>query len=547
MGHGRDGKVYVSCGKEEGRVIKYSLMQIDFDSCRSSRVCEEFPGNGEVVPGMEKDFLVYDNRELYEYDLASQTREPVLNWVESGIDTRGELYFGVLEDGRIYVATREFQSDEWELAVLSRATGEEQASKKEEITLGYLYAGLEIQQAVVDFNKSSDRYRIVLKQYEEYDRLLVDLTVNCPDILDLKGLNVEEYADMGLFEDLGPYMDNSPLLDRSDYLENVLEAYTFDGSLVTIPSSFWIRTIFAGAESIREVFGDDFEGGWTVDELMAYADANPGKELLDGYSGSGVMECLMLYGKESFIDWENGTCSFDSDRFRKVLEFAGRFPAESAPVFGCPPARIEAGEVLLGNEEISRFDGLQVYEEVFGGETVSVGYPTADGSSGCTLRANNALAISARSPHKEGAWAFVESFLANEKYEAANTFNDFVTNKRWLERKAEAARGEEYATDENGKTLLDENGKPIRLRYSVLTMSYGNGWSFSTHTPTEEEIQRVYALIETAVGRPDPEKDVILKIISEETDAFFQGQKTAEAVADIIQRRVMLYMEENRK
>lgn len=122
-----------------------------------------------------------------------------------------------------------------------------------------------------------------------------------------------------------------------------------------------------------------------------------------------------------------------------------------------------------------------------------------------------------------------------------------MTNKRWLERKAEAARGEEYATDENGKTLLDENGKPIRLRYSVLTMSYGNGWSFSTHTPTEEEIQRVYALIETAVGRPDPEKDVILKIISEETDAFFQGQKTAEAVADIIQRRVMLYMEENRK
>ncbi|MCI9141571.1 MAG: hypothetical protein HFH87_02980 [Lachnospiraceae bacterium] len=39
---------------------------------------------------------------------------------------------------------------------------------------------------------------------------------------------------------------------------------------------------------------------------------------------------------------------------------------------------------------------------------------------------------------------------------------------------------------------------------------------------------------------------MILKIISEEADAFFQGQKTAEAVADVIQCRVMLYMEENR-
>ncbi|MCI9141572.1 MAG: hypothetical protein HFH87_02985 [Lachnospiraceae bacterium] len=61
---------------------------------------------------------------------------------------------------------------------------------------------------------------------------------------------------------------------------------------------------------------------------------------------------------------------------------------------------------------------------------------------------------------------------------------------------ADSGTGEEYATDENGKTLLDENGKPVRLSYSILTMSYGNGWSFSTHAPTEEEIQRVYALIE---------------------------------------------------
>lgn len=52
-------------------------------------------------------------------------------------------------DGKVYVSCG--KEEGWELAVLSRATGEEQASKKEEITLGYLYAGLEIQQTVVDF------------------------------------------------------------------------------------------------------------------------------------------------------------------------------------------------------------------------------------------------------------------------------------------------------------------------------------------------------------------------------------------------------------
>ena len=449
-------------------------------------------------------------------------------------------YFGTLADGRIYAVTRDWGKDDSGLMLFSRATGEEQTGQKEEITFACLENNSRFQKAVVDFNKSSDKYSIVLKDYDDYQKMLIDIATNCPDILDLNGLDVEQLAAAGVFEDLGVYLDNSQALDRSDYLENVLEAYTFDGRLVTIPSSFWLRTVFASEESLKEVFGDDFEGGWTVEELMAYADANPETELFDGFTRIGIMNCLMKYGVNSFIDWEAGRCSFDSDSFKNVLEFVGRFPDEMVQNSASTPARIEAGEVLLAADYINRFDGLQLYEEAFGGEAVCVGYPTTDGSVGCVLYADNALAISSDSSHKEGAWEFIESFLADEEYEGKC---DFVTNRTWLEKRMARALSAKYATNDDG-TLVVINGEYVQLNYSDYKISYEDGWTFSSHVPTQEEVQEVFDLIERA-RMPDSKSNVILNIINEEAEAFYQGQKSVDEVADIIQRRSQLYIDES--
>lgn len=538
---GKDGNAYVCCRRGESISSNvYSLAQIDFDKCRIGKVYEDFPGEGGIVPGLEKDFLVHDDSDVYEYDLTSGTMEPVLNWVDNNVAGNEVQYFGTLTDGRIYAVTTDWEKDDSGVMIFSRAAGDEQTDGKEEIVFAYLYPNNIFQKAVVDFNKSSDQYRIVLKEYDGYDRLLVDLTANCPDILDLNGLSVKQLASAGVLEDLSPYLDNSQMLDRSDYLENVLEAYTYDGKLVTIPSSFWLQTVFASAEGLKEVFGTDIEGGWTVEELMAYADANPEAELFDGFSKSSIMYYLMMYGHNSFIDWETGKCSFDSDRFKQVLEFVERFPDEVVSNSASTPARIEAGEVLLAAEYINRFDGLQLFEEMFGGEAACVGFPTADGSTGCRFYANNALAISSGSSHKEGAWAFMESFLANEDYEDTN---DFVTNRAWLEKKAATALAAEYATRDDG-TLVEVDGKYVMINYSAYTVTYEDGWTFSSHIPTEEEIQQIFALIQMA-HQPGGESDMILNIIDEEAEAFYQGQKSVDAVAKIIQNRAQVYINEN--
>ena len=65
------------------------------------------------------------------------------------------------------------------------------------------------------------------------------------------------------------------------------------------------------------------------------------------------------------------------------------------------------------------------------------------------------------------------------------------------------------------------------------------------YAATQEEVAAVRELIETV--ETSYQYDTQLNtIIEEETAAFFEGQKSAKDVADIIQSRVQIYINENR-
>ena len=131
-----------------------------------------------------------------------------------------------------------------------------------------------------------------------------------------------------------------------------------------------------------------------------------------------------LVNPDSYVDWETGQCSFNSDGFRAALELVNTYPAE-----------FEVGEsweaIMEMNEETRRRmrEGLQmvtgagVYDfsaahyysgEEYGfGEPVAfVGYPTEDGSMGSSFRPYGRLVMSSACKNKEAAWEFIRgSFL----------------------------------------------------------------------------------------------------------------------------------------
>ena len=358
-------------------------------------------------------------------------------------------------------------------------------------------------------------------------------------MIDLSNVSVSQMVAKGVLEDLNPYLEQSGKLNREDFVENILNAYTYDEKLVCIPTTFSMQTVIGSTSMVGS------EDGWTLEELMNLANEHPDAELFDKVSKVSILQTAMMFNEEAFINWETGECSFDTDGFKNILEFVNRFPDEVNWEEGMDsePTRIQNGEVLLASAYIYDFQQLQMYNEMFQGEYTCVGFPTVDGTGGHALSAGGGYAITTKSDKKEGAWAFLESILASEEDDRWRS--GFPTKKTKLQEMAEKAVTPDYVTDENGEIVMDENGEPI-ISSGASSTEFEDGWSYTYRMPTQEEVDKVMELMNVAEPVFYNGDDEISKIINEEAEAFFKGQKSVDEVAGIIQNRIHNYVGENR-
>ena len=551
MGTGKDGKVYVTYYDMVSATGGYVLAEVDFAGKQIGQSYKNFisgNGNGSLMAGIQKDFVVNDGTSLYEYELATQSSERVLDWLDC--DINGSYVESVCAMGEEIVAIiRDWNTGKTELARIAKKSASE-VPTKQEVVIGCLYDNQAIQAAAVDFNKNNDTYRIKVKTYidnnnwtdtswqDAINSLNNDIIseTNCPDILDLSGLNTEQLANKGVLEDLSIYLEQSNVLSKEDFFESIIEGYTFNERLVCIPSSFNIETIAGKTAQVGE------EMGWTLTELMAYAEEHPDAMLFDSTTKTSMLYILMSHNQEDFINWESGECKFDTEEFAQILTFINSFPDEYdwESDQRSTPIKLQAGEVLLYHASIYDFNSIQEYDAMFNEPITFIGYPTTDASSGCYMTGNQMFAIASKSQNKEGAWAFIEDFLTKEPDDMF--LWGLPSNKQHFEDLLAEATKVEYVLDEKGEPILDENGEPI---LAGGTSSIGMGdWEYTYHIPTEEEMVRLRELV--AVASPATSADeVIIQMIDEEAQAYFEGQKSAEEVAGIIQSRVQLYVNEN--
>lgn len=542
---GKDGKVYVTYfnwnGTEGGNV----LAEVDFAG-RKLGTSYTVTGNfNNMVPGLEKDFLIYDGSGCYEYDLATGTREKVLNWLDSDINGDYVETAGVI-DGQLVVVLRDWGTNKTELAYLEKKKASELA-KREEIVIGALSVSQELKAAVVNFNKTNEKYHISVREYYDYNsdmdykdaisNMNNEITSNnCPDILDLSNSNlkVEVLVDKGVLVDLNSFLDKSSVLSRDSFVESTLRAYTYGDVLAGIPKSFSLSCAAAKTSQVGEKMG------WSMQDIIDFAGKHPDAELIEYASRAEILSVFLMFNQDHFIDWKNGTCNFESEDFKKIMEFAAAFPAEYdwGGERESMPTKLATGKLLLYGDTINRCQDIQVAEAMFNEPVTWIGYPTLDGSMACLMNGSSVYGITEKSKHKEGAWSFVESFLTNE----SDMFSwGFPTLKDRLEEDIAEASKVEYVTDENGDPVLDENGDPIIS--GMGGFSYDD-WSYTYHPCTEEEIETLWTLIDVASPMPNGD-DEVMSIISEEAEPYFQGQKSLEEVVGTIQSRMSMYVGEN--
>ena len=552
-GRGVDGKVYACITNYTETESTTSLIEIDFDAKALGQSYENFPsgsGNGRLVQNSEGKFLVNNGSSISEYDLETQQKQVMLNWLDCDINGSRVRSFGVLSDGRVAAVYQDWETNDSGVALLTRTSSDQMVQKKQ-IVIGTLTEGnSDIQAAAVAFNRSNEEYHVTIRGYADMDnwsqdayrdalsRMNSDMTSsNCPDIIDLTYVDVNQLAAKGVFEDLVPFLEKSAVLKKEDLIENVLNAYTYNNVLVAIPDCFEMETIVGSTAQV----GDEM--GWTLEEMMAFADEHPQAEIFNRTSKQTILQYCLMYNMNIFVDWNNGTCNFEGEEFKRLLEFVNRFPDQSDITYeqgqASEPIRIQRGEVLLSHAYISELDRMQLYIEMFQGPVTCIGYPNMDGSSGCVLYGENAYAIASKSKNKEGAWEFIESYLTRENVRHRW---GFPAIKSELDKMVEEAIKVEYFTDENGDPILDEEGNPIPMGGGG-GIGYGD-WEYSFRIPTREEVDMVLELIN--VAKPITISDQkIMEIIDEETEGFYQGQRTVDDVASNIQHRVYIYVSEN--
>ena len=529
---GADGRVYFCisqgivniAGGPDDEDVRCTLMEVDFENTRLLEVARNLPNINGLCVGKQLDrdsaggsedsdnqydLLLYDDRVVYGYRFDTQKNdsglagEELFLWMDSDINGYCVTNLYLLKDGRLCATVEDWMNDDRVIVVLER-TKAEKVPQREELVLATVNGGSDLATMVVQFNRGNSSYHLTVKSYASLTDLYNAILTKEPlDLIDLSGINVQKLADRGLFEDLAPYVDRSEVFGRSDFVDGILDAYTYDNTLVGIPAEFMVQTVVGNGALL------DNNTGLTLEELFSIADRYPGTKAFDEVTKEEVMLYLMMFNEDTFINWNTGTCHFDSEIFKAILEYVSQYPdsVKNGREEESLLTRIKKGEVLFAIEETTPYM-LWDYLKMFGEDAACVGFPTAEGVGGHLLISNDAYAIAAVSEHKESAWEFIEDSLTREKSKRyAELWITYPTLKKILDERVEAAIARDRFTwdDVNVALKLVPNATPF---FSV--------------------------------------NDEIIQIINEEAGAYYSGQKGIDEVVSVIQNRIKLYVDENK-
>ena len=474
------------------------------------------------------DACYTDSEMLYAVSAGSEP-EALLNWVNCDVNSSAVLCTCVLEGGDVLILLREYGnwSQERCWAVRLVKTPASELAEKTQLSLACLYSDYEIKELVLDFNRRSEDCRIEYRDYSQYNtdedsslglmRLVTEMGAGrTPDILLTNGLPVESLAAKGLLADLWPLIESDEELGgREGVVEPFFDALSLDGRLYEVCRGFALETL-AGPTT---VVGP--ESGWGFDELYEALGRMPEGcavfPAASGWTNFYAASELCSLSLDGFVDWENGECSFDSEEFAALLDFASLFPAsiDYADMHLSESESLRSGAALLCPLYITGFSQYANYASWFGeAGMTAIGYPELPGSGAVFAPDYIGLAISASCADPEAAWSFVRQILDKE-YQLGGSYGmaGFPTNRAAFDSRLESA--------------LEDSG------------SAGDRPAF-----TEEHAGALLALIEDTRLARSRLDDGLRAIIDEELSAFFAGARDAQAAAGLIQDRASTWIKE---
>lgn len=533
-----DGKIYLDLMDSEGIRFLAEMDPVTGETPEEKKLeLEDAYQYAEVGSGPEMPLLFHMDRiagnEILALSLKDGTASRLLSFTgTSYANVYPQLNlkdFKMLPDGSFLML---YTEDRQPQAVLDKLTVSK-VEKTPVILRGQFHGNTWISAQAARFNRQSEKYHVIVEDcgtgndQEDFARLTsVQIAAGKgPDII--SGELMRDYIwgmiKNGALEDLSPYLEESGLREE-DYLPCAFGLWREGDQIYGVtPRIQWMVSYIMDASLLGE---KELDIGELIEALLSaqrtdavFMAGSNSQDLLDYFLGGSET----LWG---MVDWEEGTCDFSGKLLADILEVAALYgdSSQNANVSGIAESRMN-GPFF----DLFTFQGSKEMEEA--GKVVC-GSLFDDGCHLQLFALGTTMAINSASKNKDGAWEFMR-FLFSEEIQLSESSHVPPVRKdsldTWLEAQLEEARSKT-----SGQWEKDANGEDIWAVYPS-----------PDEYNTEEKAAEFKRELEEARAFP-LRTGQILKFIQEEAEDYFNGSKTAAEVARVIEKRVQVYLDENR-
>ena len=591
-----------------GRIIGYFYSYNPTDYSNTMSIREVDPNSGKTTElgsmggasvqnitnlygGPGDTLILGKNTGIDSYDLTTNTRTEILNWLNCDVNANYVNNVVPLADGRFFLVERNWRqgNDNLKMAYMT-PVGE--TVEKYLIHFAAMYLDDNVTNSIISYNKQNDMFRIVFDDYSVYNteddyeaglKILNQEIISgkIPDLFSMVGLPYDVYASKGLLLDLKPRLDADPDFRMEDYLENVFKAVERDGKICSIIPAFSVQPLVAKASLVGN------KSGWTMEELANVLKAHPDMVPFSDTTRESALNILLANNMDAFVDPATGACSFNSPACLQLLELVKTFPEEIdwEKLYNDDPmywekqqSQYREGRTLLMQQYLSSYTDIRNIFYQFDSDCTFIGLPGAKGT-GAVISPQMEIAISGRTKLDDQCWDFLR-YLLSAEYQNDMESWCFPVRLDALEAMAQNAMEESnnggpilYTTGNGGGMIYEESAatEAMPAAEAEPAEEAEPAGDASEGTATAGDLEPEYPIEEPVPGYDDwwskpitqemadmitdtikgavqvtRSQEEIMAIIMEEAGAFFAGQKTAQAVADVIQSRVSLYVMESR-
>lgn len=325
-----------------------------------------------------------------------------------------------------------------------------------------------------------------------------------PDIIETFYMPVGKFADNGFLCDMDRIIRQDTEFDNSNYYENIINGMKYKDGLYTMPIAFAVDLMSAKYSLPKE----DISNGLTLDaffdtagEVLKAHGINDTPVLFQNAEGLFRNMLRRYYGE--FVNVAEKKCDFTSGRFVRLIELIKE--AEDRKLFFHSRKRIDTGKgwenLFFLMEDQCDTNYLRYLNRTDGAENIYA-IPSMDGGSTVYANIFKEYGINSNSKSKGAAWKFMK-FLMSEEMQTSPELFFLPVNKAAMAKKIER----EKVAGTNVELTADD---PV---FSNISVYADQNWQ-------------------------------IAEIIAEETNKYFDGQRTAEETARILQSRVDLMVKE---